>query len=830
MIILVKQKWPMKLIKTALFLIFICPFIISAQDITQNIRGMVVDADTKMPLIGCTIKVIDIKASVFGATTNVTGDYAIRNVPIGKHSIEINYVGYTPILRTVILTSGKEYILNIELEESALIGQEVEVIGAKKGQVLNEMATVSSQSFTIEETNRYAGSRGDPARMVSNYAGAQGADDSRNDIVIRGNSPLGVLYKVEGIDIPNPNHFSVAGSAGGPVAILNNKFLSNSDFFMSAFPAEFGNSLSGVFDINLRNGNNAIHEFSGQFGFLGTEFQVEGPLSSKSKASYLIGGRYSTLTLMKQLGVTIGTDAVPLYGDGAFKFNFPLKKGGAISFFGIGGASSIDIIISDQEKPAQDAFGEQDRDQYFGTQMYFTGLSYTKPINSKTFLKATLAYSKEIQRTNHEYIIRDLNADSTWNYKAEPFTMMTYRYVINKISGYVGVNRKINAKHLLQYGLNVDSYMFSMHDSIRNVISDSTSPFIERWDFDSKAPDFLIQAFAQWRYKVNPSLIFTAGLHSQYFTHSKSISPIEPRAGLKYNLNEKSILAAGVGLHSQTQPLYTYTYHQLDQSTGEKIYHNRNMDFSRSLHSVISYATTIKKTLQFKTEVYYQHLYNIPVEVESSSFSLLNQGSGFARFFPDSLQNTGTGQNYGIEFTVQKYFNKSFFFLTSLSLYNSKYRGSDGILRDTDFNGNYIINGLIGKEFTIGKKKNQVLGFGAKVTYAGGKRYGFVDTVATNALEEIIFLDEGYNTRRLPEYFRFDFKINYTLNAAKVTHEFGLDLVNVLNTPNLLGLTYVPNPDNPSEPFQFRNQLGRLPLFYYKIEFKLNRRSKALQE
>ncbi|MFK8044452.1 MAG: carboxypeptidase-like regulatory domain-containing protein [Crocinitomicaceae bacterium] len=815
----------------SLFLLAILiPISISAQDITQNLRGSVVDADTKIPLIGCTVKVLDISEKLFGAAVNASGDYAIRNIPIGKHEVEYSFVGYNPVIRTVILTSGKEYILNIELEESALIGGEVEVVGTKKGEVINEMATVSSQSFTIEETNRYAGSRGDPARMVSNYAGAQGADDSRNDIVIRGNSPLGVLYKVEGVDIPNPNHFAIAGSTGGPVAILNNKFLSNSDFFMSAFPAEFGNSLSGVFDINLRNGNNSIHEFSGQFGFLGTEFQVEGPLSSKSKASYLIGGRYSTLTLMKQLGVTIGTDAVPLYGDGAFKFNFPLKKGGAVSFFGIGGASSIDIVISDQEKPAQDAFGEQDRDQYFGTQMYFTGMTFTKPINSKTFVKATVAYSKEIQRTNHEYILRDLNPDSTWNYKADPFTMMTYRYEIDKLSAYVGVNRKINSKHLFQYGLNVDAYTFSMQDSIRNVISDSTSAFKLRWDYRSTNPDFLVQAFAQWRYKVNPSLLFTAGLHSQYFTHSNSVSPVEPRIGAKYNLNEKSVLAAGVGMHSQIQPLYTYTYHLIDPNTSEKIYHNRNMDFSRSLHSVLSYSTTIRKTLQFKSEIYYQHLYNIPVEVASSSFSLLNQGSGFARFFPDSLQNTGTGQNYGIEFTVQKFFNKSFFFMTTLSLYESKYRGSDGVLRDTDFNGNYIVNGLIGKELTIGKKKNQLLGFGAKVTYAGGRRYGFVDTIATNALEEIVFLDDGYNTRRLPEYFRFDFKVNYTLNAAKVSHEFGLDLVNVFNTRNILGLTYVPNEENPGEPFQFRNQLGRLPLFYYKIEFRLNKRSKGLQE
>lgn len=798
------------------------------QEITQNIRGVIVDADTKTPLIGCTVKITDITEVFYGGVSDISGEFSINNVPIGNRNVEVTFIGYKTLNIPVVLNSGKESILNIELEESGVLGTEVSVVGKKEGEVINEMSSVSAQSFTIEETNRYAGSRGDPARMMSNYAGAQGADDSRNDLVIRGNSPLGVLYKIEGLDIPNPNHFAIAGSTGGPVGILNNKFLSNSDFFMSAFPAQYGNSMSGVFDINLRNGNNAIHEFSGQFGFLGTEFQIEGPLSKNSKATYLIGARYSTLSMMKKIGISIGTDAVPLYGDGAFKFNFPLKSGGAISFFGIGGASEIEILISDQKTPSQDAFGEQDRDQYFGSQMYFTGLSYTKPINKKSFLKATIGYSRENQHTNHEFILRDLNADSTWNYKADPFNMMGYKYLISKVSGYVGVNRKINSKHLIKYGVNIEGMTFNMHDSIRTDISDSTAAYIQRWDYKSTSPDFLIQAFGQWRYKINNRLTLNSGLHSQYFTHSKSISIVEPRVGIKYNLTENSVLASGVGMHSQTQPIYTYTYHQND-SEGNKVYHNQNMDFSRSLHSVISYSVVTPKRLRFKTEVYYQYLYNIPVEVENSAFSLVNQGSGFARFFPDSLQNTGTGYNYGVEFTVQKAYKNSLFFLATLSLYDSKYKGSDGITRDTDFNGNYIFNALIGKEWQIGKKKNQKIGVGAKFTYAGGKRYGFVDTVATNELKEIIFLDKGYNTIRFEDYIRIDLKVNYTLNAKKVSHEFGLDLVNLLDAfpgykhENYLGLTYVPNPDNPSKPYDFRTQLGFLPLFYYKIEFKVKK-------
>jgi hypothetical protein len=791
-----------------------------SQERTQNIRGTIVDVDTKTPLIGAKVKVTDITDKFYGAVTSVDGSFTVRNVPIGKHTLEVSFIGYSPKELTIIVNVGRESIVNIELEEEGVVGQEVVIVVKKKGEVNNDMSTVSSTSFSVEETNRFAGSRGDPARMMSNYAGAQGSDDSRNDIVIRGNSPSGVLYRVEGINIPNPNHFATSGSGGGPVSILNNKFLGNSDFFMSAFPAEYGNSISGVFDINLRNGNNSIHEFSGQFGFLGTEFQVEGPISKKSKSSYLVGGRYSTLSLFKNAGISIGTDAVPLYYDGAFKFNFPLKKGGAVSLFGIGGASDISILISDQKEPAQDAFGEQDRDQYFGTSMFVTGATYKKPINNKIFIKSTLAVSQETQHSHHNYIYRHLDEDSMYVYDAKPFNMMAFRFDIYKVMGYFSVNQKINKKHYLRYGINVDSYYFSMHDSIRTDITDSLSPYRVRWNYDSPSLSYLIQPFIQWKYKVSKKMVFNAGLHSQMFTFSNSISPIEPRLGLKYNINGNSVIAAGAGLHSQTQPMYTYTYNKFD-SLGNKIYHNKNMDFSKSIHSVLSYSLRLNKSMRFKSEVYYQYLYNIPVEVKPSAFSLVNTGSGFSRFFPDSLQNTGTGENYGIEFTLEKFFDQSFFFMTTVSLYQSKYRGSDGVQRNTSFNGNYIANLLAGKEFKLGKKDNQTLGFGIKVTYAGGKRYGLVDTAATNAQKEIIFLDKGYNSLKFKDYFRFDAKVNYTLNTKKITHEFGLDLVNLFNIPNYSGLTYYPNPDNPSQPYQFRKQLGFLPIFYYKIEFKL---------
>jgi hypothetical protein len=252
-----------------LLVLFIAPFAIAQP--TQTVRGKVVEKETENEVIGGQVSLLLDNQTKYTAITNENGEFVITKVLVGKYVLKVVAPSYIASTQTVTVNSGTESIVEVKLLESVAEVEEVVILAQKQGEVKNEMATVSAQQFSVEETERYAGSRGDPARMASNFAGVQGADDSRNDIVVRGNSPLGIVYKVEGIDIPNPSHFAISGSTGGPVSIINNKSLSNSDFFMSAFPAEYGNSLSGVFDLKLRSGNNNRHEFTGQFGFLGTE-------------------------------------------------------------------------------------------------------------------------------------------------------------------------------------------------------------------------------------------------------------------------------------------------------------------------------------------------------------------------------------------------------------------------------------------------------------------------------------------------------------------------------------------------------------------------------
>ena len=794
---------------------------------TQTVRGKVYDAETNYPLAGVRVQVLtaDTNARYLGGT-DAMGEFTLKKIPIGKHRLIAKFNSYESNTITIEVNSGKELIVNIPLMEAIITKEEIVVTARKKGEVLNEMAVLSAQQFSVEETNRYPGSRMDPARMASNFAGVQGADDSRNDIVVRGNSPLGVVYRVEGIDIPNPSHFAVSGSTGGPVSILNNKILGNSDFFMSAFPAEYGNSTSGVFDLKLRNGNNNKHEFTGQFGLFGLEALAEGPMGKNGNSSYLVMGRYSSLALFQKIGVTIGTDAVPVYGDGAFKFNWKLKKGGQLSWWAMGGKSNIDILISEQKEYTKEFYGEGDRDQYFGTSMYVSGLSYKKSLNPKTYISATISGSREEQHARHVYLHRSLQvngADTTIRVDSS-FNMLRFNFQTMKLSGYFAINHKINKRNLIKAGVNFDVISLNQIDSVLSNLDDRNS-WMTRWDYAGKA--LIVQPFAQWKWKINENMDLTAGIHAQDFSLSNSLSPAEPRLGWKYRMRGEQSLFAGAGLHSQTQPYYTYTYDPDHDGNS----HNLKMDFSRSLHSGLGYEKSFGPGLNFKTEAYYQYLYNLPISAGNSSFSLVNAGGGFARVFPnDTLVNAGKGVNYGVEFTLQKYFSKSFFFMLSASVYDSKYQAGDGKWRNTSYKGSnisnsidlsYVWNVLAGKEFNISKK--QVIGLGAKITRAGGKRYGLVDVAQTEASKDIIFQDSLFNELTFRDYFRVDLKISWRMNTQKLTHEFGLDLVNLLNTKNLLSLAYAPrlDPNDTSDPIAQKSQLGRLPIFYYKIDFKL---------
>lgn len=799
-----------------LLLLAVClPFIGFAQN--QTLRGDIKDKETKYPISNATVTLLMDGQLVNGLYSDEAGAFRFDEVAVGRYQIMFEYLGYeTVTLSNIQVNTGKETVLVIEMQEGGMRTDEVVIKAAKSGDPLNEMAMGSSRSFTVEETDQYAGSRGDPSRMASNFAGVQGADDSRNDIVIRGNSPTGLLWRMEGIDIPNPNHFAIPGTTGGPISILNNKMLANSDFYTGAFPAEFGNGTAGVFDLRLRNGNNEKHEGSFQFGFLGTELSAEGPLSRAKKSSYLVTYRYSTLAIIGNMGISVGTSAIPKYQDLSFKLNFPTKNNGNFSVFGMGGLSTVNILISDQKKPEQNLYGENDRDQYFTSNIGVVGATYSKSFNPKTYMKVSVGASNQRVDAFHELVYRHVEDDL---FKVDSLRqILGYRFGQTQYSANVVFNHKINNQLSIRTGIINNLYSLTYLDSLREMDTARANyfQFYRRWDTQGKFA-YLGQLYFQAKYRLSDKLTLNAGLHSQYTTLGNSFSPIEPRASLRYDLNKKQNIAFSYGLHSQMQSPYLYFYF-LNGENGNRTPHNLNMKVTRAHHLIATYNYQLGRATNLRAEAYYQSLYNIPVSMRPSSFSLINTGKGFSRFFPDTLVNTGIGYNYGAEFSVEKFFTNNYFLMLNTSLFQSRYQGSDGIWRNTDFNGNYIVNALFSKQFDF-KDKKYSLNVGGKITTAGGGWYSPVDTVRSNYFRELIEVDSLRNTVRFKSYFRTDLRVSFLWNTKRLTHTFAVDVINLLNTRNILKLTYAPgDPNNPSNIRQ-EYQIGRLPIFYYRLDF-----------
>lgn len=773
---------------------------------TQTIRGRIVDQQAQSPLIGATIVIPDTDP-IMGTTTDTEGYFTLSNVPVGRISLKITYIGYLEkFIPNILVTSGKEVVMDISLEEQILTADEIVITAEQdKTQLNNELATVSARGFSIEETSRYAGSRNDPARMATNYAGVSGANDARNDIVIRGNSPTGLLWRLEGVDIPSPNHFGTLGTTGGPVSMLNNNVLANSDFFTGAFPAEYGNANAGAFDLKMRSGNRNKHEYLFQIGFAGFEAGAEGPFSKKSKASYLINYRYSTLAVFNALGIPFGTgNAVPQYQDLSFKIDIPTEKAGKFSIFGLGGFSSIDLFGSEEDTPnPEDAFGDINQDATAKAGMGVVGLSHTYYFDKNTYSEISLAVSGSYNEFVADSLSRNDQGDVIDRVFEGGTDFNQVRYSLR-----AELNKKFNARNSLRIGLIGNLFNINLVDS---TLLPQSQPAQYRVDRNFKGNTALIQAYAQWQHRFTERLSFNAGVYSQYLALNSATS-VEPRAGIKYALSPKQSINFGFGMHSQLQPLQTY-FQDTELTDGSRIRTNEDLDFVRSMHYVLGYDYSISNNLRLKVETYYQRIRDAAVEQVSSSFSLLNAGADFVFPVVDSLINGGKGYNYGVELTLEKFYSNSYYFLFTTSLFNSRYEGSDGVERNTAFNGNYVVNLLLGKEFKI-KGKNAIF-FDTKFTIAGGQRFTPINLAESIANDYEVREEEKAFSEQLPTYLRWDFKIGYRINARKMSHEFFADIQNVTNYQNVLSRNF----NRTTQDVRDTNQLGLFPVIQYKLQF-----------
>lgn len=769
-----------------------------AQVKTQTIKGTVTDKQSLQTIPGVLVQITESNPTKM-TRTDVNGNFKLEGITPGRYSLKFNYSGYKEVfISNVIVSAGKETVIDIPLEESITELNAV-TVNAKKKTMNNELTSVSGRSFSMEEVNRYAGGRSDPARLASNFAGVSSPDDSRNDLVIRGNSPIGVLWRIEGLNISNPNHFATIGTTGGPVSAINTNLLRNSDFMTSAFPAEYGNANAGVFDLGLRNGNSDKREHTFQFGALtGLEFVTEGPIKKDNGSSYVVAYRYGFTGVAQKLGIPIGTAATPFYQDLTFKINTGTSKIGKFTFFGIGALSSIDFLHTKID--SSDLFADASKDTYFTSQIGLFGVKHVIRLNDKSYFNTVIG----MNYGGSNYLEDTLSASSVPNRAIENKTKRA-NTTLN-----TSFNSKINARLFFKTGIIAELLNVSL-----NMRSRSNSPtWIEYWD--SKKNTGLIQAYMHTKYSFNDDLTLNVGLHSQFLTLNNSYA-VEPRIGLKYQLLKNSTLSFGYGMHSQMQALDAYFIQSFDNN-GQAQQLNKNLDFTRSQQLVLGYEFLPSKEWRIKTEMYYQYLSSVPIQRFASSYSMLNAG---ASFFPNDvsdLVNEGTGENYGVELTVERYFSKGFYGLLTGSLYEAKYTASDNIERNTAFNGQYVYNLLIGKEIKVGKDKRNAIMIDLKFTHAGGRFYTPVDLLQSQVANEQVLKGDDYAfTEKYADFIRLDFKAGFTLNAKKmkISQSWSLDINNVTNRKNIFAERYNPLTNTINTAYQ----IGFFPNFVYRIQF-----------
>lgn len=780
---------------------------------TQVVKGIIMDAQSEYELIGATITLLNANPPL-GSITDTNGKFRIEGVPIGRQTFLVNYLGYkSQTIPNVLVTVGKEVYLEIKLEESIEKLDEVVITsGTDKDLPINELAKVSARTFSVEEVIRYSGGRNDVARIAASFAGVSAPNDSRNDIVVRGNSPTGLLWKIDGLPISTTNHYSTLGTTGGPVSALNTNVLRTSDFMTSAFPAEYGNANAAVFDVNFRNGNTDRHEFMGQVSaFSGAEAMIEGPINRNNNSSYLVSYRYGLASL-----AATGTSAAPVYQDISFKLNLGESKIGRFEIFGLGGISSIDFFGDEIDE--NDLFANPNQDAYIENYLGMVGLSHLIRINKTAYIKTVLGASSVENEYLQDNLMRDENDVVENKYRATIDRNTENRYTISSY-----LNKKYNAQWSLKTGFMLETYDVDLFGTNRS--NDASIPD----ENQDGVPDYLKvyrnlndryylpQVFSQAQYNITDNLSTTFGIHSQYHTITEALA-IEPRAGITWEFIPSQKISFAYGLHSQAIPGPILFYTEGD-ANGNFENTNTDLDFIKSHHFVVGYDRRFGTDWRLKTELYYQHVFNAPIEETESSYSAINQGADFVLDAESNLVSEGLGRNYGLEITLEKFFSNGYYLLSTASLYDSKYKGSDGKWRNTAFNNQYVYNALFGKEWKFGRDKRHAWTFDTKFTTSGGNPYTPIDLEATraNGRFEVVRLDDQAYSERIAPYFRWDVKFGVRMNSAKrqVSHAFYLDFQNVTNRRN----EFVKRYNEVTDQINTVEQIGFFPDFMYRVNF-----------
>ncbi len=755
-------------------------------NLTQTIRGVVIDSKTNIPIEFATVSLQENPS--MGAVTDSLGRFQIKKVPVGRYNIQTSLFGYQPqITNEIVVTSSKEVTLEVLLSENAFRLDEVVVTPTvNKEELINPMAIAGGRMINMEEAGRFANGFDDPARLVTAFAGVAGEIGS-NALIVRGNSPQYTKWQLEGVEVPIPSHFAdYTGLGGGFLSALNANNITNSDFYNGAFPADYSNALAGIFDMRMRAGNSQRYEHSFLVGLMGMEFASEGPISRSKNSSYLFNLRASNTSL-----VTNG-DANLSYEDVSFKLNFPTKHAGTFSVWGLGlldrNKSVAEEDPSNWETMGDRRNGKDDLEKFMG------GFTHKYVLDNRTSIQSSL--------------VSTYAGDHLWIDQIKPGGQSVCVADIKNrnlnVMASTALTRKVSSRHTNRTGIRFTHLSYDLNYQVSPAIGlDQPAIPISKGNDNST----VWSAYTTSLFSFNRHLTGTVGLNLNHFALTNEWS-VEPRAALKWSPIDKHSLALAYGLHSQREKL---SYYYVEKTVDGKTVTNKDLELAKAHHLSLSYNWRLSSNLNLKVEPYFQYLFQVPVE-EGSTFSIIN----LQDYYLDKiLTNQGAGRNYGVDVTLERYMKDGFYYMISGSLFKSQYKGGDDVWRSTRYDRGFLLNLVAGKEWMVGKRKQNTFGINGRIFAHGGDRYTPLDEAKSQEMHEIMFEESRAYSQQFKTALNGDLSINYRINKKKVSHEFSLKILNVGMSTGMFFYEYQEN----LREIKKENGTGLIPNLSYKIYF-----------
>jgi hypothetical protein len=768
----IKDTKMVKLLSIPVALIFLLTTPVVTQERLGSMKGTVVDADTKSPLIGANVYVL---GTTRGAATDDKGVFGLENIPVGSYTVQASYIGYNPLRITdVIVRSSGTTNIHIELRLSYLESEAVEVTAGYFDSVTEQ--PVSIVSLSREEVRRAPGAAGDVSRIVQVLPSIAKVNDQYNGLIVRGGSPIENAFYVDNIEIPNINHFPAQGSTGGAVGLLYVDFIEDINFYTGGAPALFGNRLSSVMDIRFREGNR--EEFSGKLfldmaGFGGI---AEGPML-RQKGSWLLSVRRSYVDVLvdiMDLGVT------PVYSDLQAKIVYDPAKNHRFTLVAVAG--------HDKSSPTRDQAESLDFSVY-GSEKYTQstlGLNWRWLWSANGYTNTSLSYSGVWYRNNwsrirtEELFIRNSSHES-----------------------WVGIRNRnrirFNPVHTVEFGFDTkillhdyDYYLAESVDLLGNI-----SPSV------LFAGDLGTEEYGVFlHYIVRPfkRLQATIGARTDYYANNDRYS-VSPRLSVSYSLTDRTSINGSVGFFTQSLPHFFLVQNE----------RNRELDNPRSIHYIAGINHLLTEDTKLIIEAYRKEYKYMPLNPSQPSLFVLDETLYQFPFYlaHQFFVDTGTAEAQGVEANIQKKLAKSIYGIAGASYSVTRYTGYDGIRRKRVFDNRIIIN--IGG----GYKPNEKWEFSLRWVYAGGTPYTPFDIERSREVNSAVFDETRINADRHPDYHSLSIRFDKRFHFASSNLIFYLDVWNVYNRKNVAA--YFWNEFKNEQDIQY--QWGIMPVF--GVEFEL---------